>query len=54
MLSNLFPNVKAEDMIEATYETMYMTILSLIGVAVIRRIIRPIAILNEQEWNMGK
>ncbi|RDW20933.1 methionine ABC transporter permease [Oceanobacillus chungangensis] len=34
MLSDLFPNVKAEDMIEATYETLYMTLLSLVGVVI--------------------
>ncbi|MFD1020477.1 methionine ABC transporter permease [Thalassobacillus hwangdonensis] len=31
MLENLFPNVKVEDLITATNETMYMTLVSLLG-----------------------
>ncbi|SET34901.1 D-methionine transport system permease protein [Oceanobacillus limi] len=31
MLTNLFPNLKVEDLIEATYETFYMTIIALAG-----------------------
>lgn len=31
MLTELFPNLKIDDLIQATYETFYMTIISLIG-----------------------
>ncbi|SHG41694.1 methionine ABC transporter permease [Ornithinibacillus halophilus] len=31
MLTDLFPNLKMEDLIEATYETFYMTIIALVG-----------------------
>ncbi|WP_085505805.1 methionine ABC transporter permease [Thalassobacillus devorans] len=35
MLSNLFPNVEVEDMVTATYETLYMTIISVAGTLVL-------------------
>ncbi|WP_173915732.1 methionine ABC transporter permease [Halobacillus sp. Marseille-Q1614] len=35
MFNQLFPNVKAEDIVEATYETMYMTVISVAGTFII-------------------
>ncbi|WP_082233481.1 methionine ABC transporter permease [Halobacillus massiliensis] len=35
MFNELFPNVKVEDIIEATYETLYMTIISVAGTFII-------------------
>ena len=34
MLAELFPNIKYEDLVEATYETFYMTIIAIIGTCI--------------------
>ncbi|GLO67050.1 MULTISPECIES: methionine ABC transporter permease [Oceanobacillus] len=34
MLSSLFEGIKIEDLIEATYETFYMTLISMVGTAI--------------------
>ncbi|MBP2076511.1 methionine ABC transporter permease [Oceanobacillus polygoni] len=35
MLTELFPNIKYDDLVEAVYETFYMTIISIIGTCII-------------------
>ncbi|GGH75126.1 methionine import system permease protein MetP [Compostibacillus humi] len=35
MISELFPNITSDELLKATYETLYMTVLSLIGVIIL-------------------
>jgi D-methionine transport system permease protein len=49
MLSNLFPNITMDDLWVATYETFYMTILALIGTAIIGLILGLLLFLTSKE-----
>ncbi|GAA0439378.1 MAG: methionine ABC transporter permease [Bacillota bacterium] len=48
MLTNLLPNIKVEDFIEATYETFYMTIIALVGTFIIGLLLGLLLFLTQK------
>ncbi|WP_249871200.1 methionine ABC transporter permease [Oceanobacillus saliphilus] len=49
MLTELFPNIKLDNLLEATYETFYMTILALIGTCILGIILGLLLYLTAKE-----